>query len=181
MTPREWWLYRLIKGATEQGILLSIPEIIARQEQDRVENKLTFSDLYQFKESEGNHSNCPAIYEDIHTINESDEIDKIICFKNNQFYVGNESEMIEYHNKLYHNVCRDSHKCKIIRDKISQEGQGKLFTFDLNEISNSKGREYHEAFIKNESLVKENDKLKEMIKLLKNENKMWKERALCKN
>ena len=180
LSPRQWWLYRLIKSATENGQLLSIPDIIEYQKVGRENGTLTFSDLYQFKESEGNHSNCPAIYEDKDIINESDELDKIICVKNNRFYLGNESEMIEYHNKLYHNVCRDSHKCKVIRDKISQDGQMKLFTYDLVEMEKSKGRDYHEAFIRQESLVKENEKLKELIKLLKNENQMWKERCLAK-
>lgn len=180
---RQWWLYRLIKENSEQEIKLSIPDIIKQQESDRLANKLTFTDLYSFKESEGNHSNCPQIYDDVHTINESDELDKIICFKNNQFYLGTESEMIEYHNKLYHNVCRDSHKCKVIRDKISQNGQCKLFTFDLVEMEKSQGRDYHQAFIRQESLVKENEKLKDQIKELKNiiqmcknETKMWKDR-----
>lgn len=180
LNKRQWWLYRLIKNATEEGVLLSIPDIIANQKMENENGSLTFTDLYQFKESEGNHSNCPAIYEDKDIINESDELDKIICVKNNQFYIGTESEMIEYHNKLYHNVCRDSHKCKIIRDKISQDGQMKLFTYDLTEIEKSKGRDYHEAFIKQESLIKENEKLKKLIEFYKNENKMWKERCLEK-
>lgn len=183
LTPRQWWLYRLVKWASENDKKLSIKEIIDWQEKYHSEKKLTFSDLYQFKDTEGNHSNCPAIYEDKDIINESDEIDKIICVKNNQFYIGTEKETIEYHNKLMHNVCRDSHKCKIIRDKISQDGQYKLFTFELVEMEKSKGRDYHEAFIKQESLIKEIDKLEEKIKKLehdlqlqKNESKMWKER-----
>ena len=162
LSQRQWWLYRLIKENSENDSKLSIPEIIQYQNDFLELGKLPYRDLYQFKDTDGNHSNCPQIYEDKDIINESDELDKIICVKNNQFYIGTESEMIEYHNKLYHNVCRDSHKCKIIRDKIGQDGQGKLFTFDLNEISNSKGREYHEAFIKQESLNKELNKLKEM-------------------
>lgn len=178
MTPRQWWLYRMIKAYSENGSSLSIPQIIELQKRDKESGNLTFTDLYQFKESQGNHSNCPAIYEDKDIINESDEIDKIVCVKNNQFYLGTEREEIEYHNKLMHNVCRDSHKAKIIRDKISQEGQVKLFTFDLVSMEESKGRTYHEAFIRQESLVKENDRLRELITLLKNENKMWKERAL---
>lgn len=180
LTPRQWWLYRLIKSCSENDERLSIPQIIEYQSKYREQRRLPYSDLYQFKETEGNHSNCPAIYEDKDILNESDELDKIICVKNNQFYIGTESEMIEYHNKLYHNVCRDSHKCKIIRDKISQDGQGKLFTYDLVDIEKSKGREYHEAFIKQQSLNKENERLKEELKLWKNECKMWKERAIQK-
>lgn len=185
LSSRQWWLYRLIKSCSENDERLSIPQIIEYQSKYQEQGKLPYRDLYQFKETQGNHSNCPAIYEDKDIINESDELDKIICVKNNQFYLGTESEMIEYHNKLYHNVCRYSHKCKIIRDKISQEGQGKLFTYDLVEIQKSKGREYHDTFMKQETLNKENQKLKdtiqeykELIKAYKNEAQMWKERAL---
>lgn len=183
LTPRQWWLYRLVKWASEHEKKLSIKDIIEWQDKYSSDGRLTFTDLYQFKDAEGNHSNCPAIYEDKDIINESDEIDKIICVKNNQFYIGTEREVIEYHNKLMHNVCRDSRKCKIVRDKISQDGQVKLFTYDLVMMENSKGRDYHEAFLKQETLVKENDKLTEEIKRLKhdlllqkNESKMWKER-----
>ena len=184
LTPRQWWLYRLIKACSEQDKKLSIKEIIEYQTRYLEAKKLTYGDLYQFKETEGNHSNCPAIYDDVHTINECDRIDKIVCFKNNQFYIGTERETIEYHNKLMHNVCRDSHKAAIIRQKISQDGQYKLFTYDFVPVENSKGgREYHEAYINHETLLKENDKLiKEIEKLQrdlqfqKNESKMWKER-----
>lgn len=183
LTPRQWWLYRLVKWASENGKKLSIQDIIDYQTQYKNAGKLTFTDLYIFKDAEGNHSNCPQIYEDKDAINECDRIDKILCVKNNQFYIGTEKENIDYHNKLMHNVCRDSHKCKIIRDKISRDGQMKLFTFDLVAVEESKGRDYHEAFLLQQSLVKENDKLKKeneemklQIKMHKNEADMYKER-----
>lgn len=188
LEPRQWWLYRLIKASGEK---LSIADIVNYQNEMWEQGKLTYSNLYQFKETEGNHSNCPAIYQDIDTINECEELDKIIVKKNNQFWIGNEQETIQYHNRLMHNVCRDSHKAKRLRDKISQEGQGKLFTYDLVPMSESEGRDYHETFLKNETLAKELEKtqneLKEfkkqtelLIKELKNENKMWKERYYAK-
>ena len=176
LTPRQWWLYRLIKWASEQGDKLSIKNIIDYQEKYRAAGKLTYSDLYQFKDAEGNHSNCPQIYEDKDVLNESDQIDKVVCVKNNQFYLGSESENIEYHNKLMNKVCDYSHKAKIIRDKISQDGQMKLFTYDLVMAEETKGRDYHEAFLKQESLVKEIEKLKKQIELQKNETKMWRDR-----
>ncbi len=183
LTPRQWWLYRLLKALSEKEIKVSIKEIIEYQDRYYEAFKLTYDDLYQFNETEGNHSNCPAIYDDVHAINECDRIDKIVCFKNNQFYIGTEKEAIEYHNKLMHTVCRDSHKAAIIRDKISQDGQMKLFTADLVLMEESKGRDYHETFIRQQSLVKELDKkdaeikrLNELIQMYKNENKMWKER-----
>lgn len=183
LTPRQWWLYRLIKKASEENRKLYVAEIVQAQDNDKANGILTFDDLYQFKDADGNHSNCPQMYEDKDIINECDRIDKILCVSNGQFYLGNESETIKYHNKLMHNVCRDSHKAKIIRDKISQDGQGKLFTFDLVQAEQSQGRDYHEAFVRHENLLKELEKkdkeiadLKKLIQTYKNENQMWKDR-----
>ena len=182
-TPRQWWLYRLVRWASENEIKLSVKDIIGYQDKYKEKGKLTFDDYYLFKDAEGNHSNCPQIYEDKDIINECDRLDKIICVKNNQFYLGNEREEIEYHNKLMGKVCDYSHKAKVIRDKISEEGQIKLISWDFLEIEKSKGRDYHQAFARQESLIKENEKLlktieklKEEIKLYKNENQMWKDR-----
>lgn len=183
LTSRQWWLYRLIKWASENNNKLSIQDIIDYQQKYYEQKKLPYGDLYQFKDADGNHSNCPQIYADKDAINECDRIDKILCVKNNQFYIGTEKENIDYHNKLMHNVCRDSHKCKIIRDKISQDGQMKLFTYDLVLMEESKGRDYHQAFIRQESLLKEIEKLEKKIKDLnekvlmhKNEADMWRDR-----
>ena len=176
MTPRQWWLYRLIKKASESEQKLSIKEIIEQQELERLQGTLTFGDLYQFTESEGNHSNCPQIYEDKDVINDSEEVDKVVCVKNNQFYLGTESESIDYHNKLMYKVYTYSHKAKVVRNKIGQDGQNKLFTFDIVEMEKSKGRNYHEAFARQQKLIDEIEKLKKELELQKNATKMWKER-----
>ena len=176
LTPRQWWLYRLIRKASEESKRLSVAEIIEQQELAKKNNELTFTDFYFFKDASGNHSNCPELYADKDAINESDRIDKVLCVSNGQFYLGTERESIIYHNKLMHNVCRDSHKAKIIRDKISQDGQCKLFTFDLVQAEQSQGRDYHEAFVLQQNLLKELEEKEKLIKMLKNENQMWKDR-----
>jgi len=176
MTPRQRWLYRLVKQASLEERKLSIKEIIDYQEQDRVNGKLTFADLYQFNESEGNHSNCPQIYEDKDVINESDEVDKILCVKNNQFYLGTELEAVDYHNKLMYKVYTYSHKAKVVRDKVGQDMQEKLFTFDVIEMEKSQGRDYHEAFVRQQHLIDEIERLKKELQLQKNATQMWKER-----
>ena len=176
MTPRQWWLYRLIKRCSNEDRKLSIKEIIEYQEIDKNNFELTYDDYYVFTESEGNHSNCPQIYEDKDIINESEEVDKIICVKNNQFYLGTEEEEIEYHNKLVYKVCFYSHKAKVVRNKISQDGQEKLFTYDYVEMEKSQGRNYHEAFVRQQSLLNEVERLKKELQLQKNATAMWKER-----
>ena len=159
LSPRQWWLYRLIRENAKYGKKLSVEEIVEEQNIEQQQGRLTFTDLYTFAENDI-YKNCPAIYEDKDIINESDEIDKIVCVKNREFYLGNEQENIEYHNKLMKKVCDYSHKAKIIRDKISQDGQCKLFTFELIEMEKSKGRDYHEAFARQESLINEIEKYK---------------------
>ena len=183
MTPRQWWLYRLIKQASLENRKLSVKDIYESQQRDFEQGLLTYSDLYQFNESEGNHSNCPQIYDDKDLINESDEVDKVLCVKNNQFYLGTDVEAVEYHNKLMYKVYAYSHKAKVVRDKVGQDNQCKLFTFDLIEMEKSKGRDYHEAFINLDTLLKtikdQEEKIKELehqLKLQKNESQMWKER-----
>ena len=154
---------------------MSVEEIVAEQDLEFKQGTLPYTDLYTFAENDI-YKNCPALYEDKDIINESEEIDKILCVKNREFYLGNEQENIEYHNKLMKKVCDYSHKAKIIREKISQDGQCKLFTFDLIEMEKSKGRDYHEAFARQESLIKQIEDYKELIKQYKNAVQMWKDR-----
>ena len=175
LTPRQWWLYRLIRENAKYGKRLSVEEIVEEQNLEQKQGRLTFTDLYTFAENDI-YKNCPALYEDKDIINESDEIDKIVCVKNREFYLGNEQENIEYHNKLMKKVCDYSHKAKIIRDKISQDGQCKLFTYDYIEMEKSQGRDYHEAFARQETLINQIEKYKGLIEMYKNENAMWKER-----
>ena len=176
LSPRCWFLYRLVKSYSEQGKRISVEEIVSEQNLLAKQGELTFNDLYQFAENDI-YKNCPAIYEDKDIINESEEIDKILCCKNREFYIGSESENIEYHNKLMKKVCDYSHKAKLIREKISQNGQCKLFTYDLVEMEKSKnGRDYHETYLKQQSLVEELERVKEINKLQKNEIQMWKDR-----
>ena len=174
LSPRCWWLYRLVKSYSEQGKRISLEEIVEYQNANK--EKLTFTNFYQIDQDDKN-KNCSAIYEDKDQINESEEIDKILCCKNREFYIGSEQENIEYHNKLMKKVCDYSHKAKLIREKISQNGQMKLFTYDLVEMEKSKnGRDYHETYLLHQNLVEELEKYKNLIQLYKNENQMWKER-----
>lgn len=174
LSPRCWWLYRLVKSYSEQGKRISVEEIV--NEQNANKEKLTFTDFYQFAENDI-YKNCPAIYEDKDIINESEEIDKILCCKNREFYIGSEQENIEYHNKLMKKVCDYSHKAKLIREKISQNGQMKLFTYDLVEMEKSQnGRDYHETYLLHQNLVEELEETKKKIQLYKNETQMWKDR-----
>lgn len=167
LNSRQWWLYRLVRENAKYGKKVSVEEIVEQQEYEKASGKLPYTDLYTFAENDI-YKNCPAIYEDKDIINESDEIDKILCVKNREFYLGNEQENIEYHNKLMKKVCDYSHKAKIIRDKISQDGQCKLFTFDLIEMEKSKGRDYHEAFARQESLINEIKQKDDLIMQYKN-------------
>lgn len=175
LNPRCWWLYRLVRKKAYENKRMSVEEIVAEQDLEYKQGTLPYTDLYTFAENDI-YKNCPALYEDKDIINESEEIDKILCVKNREFYLGNEQENIEYHNKLMKKVCDYSHKAKIIREKISQDGQCKLFTYDLIEMEKSQGRDYHEAFARQESLINENKRKDELIEQYKNAVQMWKDR-----
>ena len=182
LTPRQLWLYQFIKYASECGETLSVEEIVERQNKAKELGNLPYDDLYTFADKDI-YKNCPAIYEDKDAINENDAIDQIVCCKNRKFYIGSEEETIEYHNKLYRKICTYSHKAKLVRSKISQDGQCKLF--DVNDIiaAETSGENYHDAFARHENLLKQIDNLKEenenletLVQQHKNAANMWKER-----
>lgn len=43
-------------------------------------------------------------------------------------------------------------------------------------MERSQGRDYHEAFARQETLINQIDKYQKLIEMYKNENAMWKER-----
>ena len=182
LTNRQKWLFNLLLTNSNQGKRLSVEKIVNEQKLELEQGTLPYANLYQFADNDI-YKNCPAIYEDKDQINESDEVGMVVCCKDREFYIGSEEENILYHNKLYKKICDYSHKCKVVRDKISANGQ--LHLFDVNSliIAEKEGISYNQAFIKNQSLLKtidslkeEVDKLQNLIKAYKNENQMWKDR-----
>lgn len=181
LTLRQNWLFNLLLKNSNKGKRLSIEEIVNEQNLEIEQGTLPYTNWYQFAENDI-YKNCPAIYDDKDVINESDEKSMVVCCKDREFYIGSEKENILYHNKLATKIYNYSHKCKVVRDKISADGQMQLFDVKTLELAD-KDTEFKQAFIKNQSLVKEieqKDKkieeLKNLIQLYKNENVMWKER-----
>lgn len=182
LTDRQKWLFKLLLATSLNGKRMSVEEIVLEQNKQVADMTLPYDNVYTFAEKDI-YKNCPAIYEDKDQINESDEVGMVVCCKDREFYIGSEEENILYHNKLYKKICDYSHKCKVVRDKISANGQ--LHLFDVNSliIAEKEGISYEQAFIKNQSLLKtidslkeEVDKLQNLIKAYKNENQMWKDR-----
>lgn len=181
LTLRQNWLFDTLYANSLKGKRLSVEEIVDLQNSELEQGTLPYNNLYSFAENDI-YKNCPAIYEDKDCINENDEKACVVCCKDRQFYIGSEKENILYHNKLANKIYTYSHKCKLVRNKISADGQMQLFDVKTLELAD-KDHEFKQAFIKNQSLVKELEKkdneiqkLKDLIKLYKNENQMWKER-----
>ncbi len=182
LTNRQSWLFNLLLTNSNQGKRLSVEEIVNAQNLEIEQGTLPYTNWYQFAENDI-YKNCPAIYEDKDILNESDEVAMVVCCKDREFYIGSEKENILYHNKLYKKICDYSHKCKVVRDKISANGQLHLFDVNALIVAEKQGIDYNQAFIKNQSLLKEIEKkdkeiadLKDLIKMYKNENQMWKDR-----
>lgn len=182
LTDRQKWLFKLLLAASLNGKRMSVEEIVMEQNRQVADMTLPYDNVYSFAEKDI-YKNCPAIYDDKDQINESDEVDMVVCVKDREFYIGSEKENIEYHNKLYKKICDYSHKCKLVRNKISADGQTHLFDVNKLIVAEKDGIDYNQAFIKNQSLLKELEKkderiaeLKDLIQKYKNENRMWKER-----
>lgn len=128
-----WKLYKLIKenpGITVKEICRALPE------------------YYQYKESEHNFTNCPSIYEDIDYLMSSARIEKIIIKDNGTFRLGTEEECIDYANKIYIKAKKLMAKYGAIKNRISKDGQSKLFSTALKVIDeNSQARPFVETYI----------------------------------
>ena len=52
LSPRQWWLYRLIRESAKYGKKLSVEEIVEEQNLEQKQGRLTFTDLYTFAEND---------------------------------------------------------------------------------------------------------------------------------
>ena len=105
-------------------------------------------EFYEFEDRDGNHSNCPQLYEDINIINESYEIEKIIATDNNNFHLLSEEAAQEYANKLKTQALKRLRKYWNIQKKIDNNGLQKFISTKGDPIDEqSKARHFVEAFL----------------------------------
>ncbi len=133
MLGYHWELYHLI----EENPNISVKEICEAMPK-----------FYHYKESQYNYTNVPTIYEDIDYIMSSPQTHKIIIKDEGRFRLGTEEECIEYAAKLYLQGKVAMAKYGAVKNRISQDGQGRLFDQYLKNIDESSGDPFIEAFVK---------------------------------
>lgn len=102
---------------------------------------------------------CSSIQQHIIEINECDEIEKIILYKNQTYKLASNKKEAEkfIKKKLLLKACRIFKRYWQQLDKINKDGQGKLLSNKGNPIDEkSKARKYVEAFV-NEALEDEKE------------------------
>lgn len=134
LNPRQWKLHDFFETheqANVQDVCNALPE------------------FYSVHITDGNYSNCPKLYEDINTLNESSQTDKIIVIKNNCFFRGTKDETEAYRNKLKIKALKAFKKYWNVDKKIKADGQGKLIGNNGDPITeDSSAREFIETFVR---------------------------------
>lgn len=141
VTPntRQWKLYQLVKERTANGLKTTIKDIC-----DALPN------YYSVKETRGNYSNCPLIYQDIDILNSIPKLELIVK-NNNSFKIPNHDEALEYAVRLQTRAFRLLHKFWVVDEKIDLHGQGVFLDKDGNAITEqSKARDWVKSFIEDE-------------------------------
>ena len=156
LTPRAWATYRLIK----HNSLVEHRKTTQREIYEKVRG-------YEWDNDEKTHDHCPAIWTDIKDNNESLEHDKIIIFKNFQYWIGSERETQRFLRDLWRALAPRLHRYWAFVNKVKMDGQGKLLDKNGNPL-NTTTSEFHKCFndydITLQKLIeldKEEDKKKE--------------------
>lgn len=141
LNSKQWRLYNFIKFITEQGRWTDKKEICTE-----------LNDLYSLQTTKNETSeinNCPAIYQDIKAINNSNEIEKIVVVDKNKIYLGSEEHCKDYAEKLKIKALKLLKRSWALTHKINSDGQGKIISCQGNVITEeSKARDFVEAFVK---------------------------------
>lgn len=128
-----WKLYNLIKEKPN----ISVKEIC-----------MAMPEYYEYKESEHNFTNCPAIYEDIDYLMNSPRIEKIIIKDNGRFRLGTKEECSEYAEKVFLKAKKLMAKYGAIVKRIRVDGMYKLLS-TTGEVIDGKSlaRPYVETYV----------------------------------
>ena len=136
LTPRQWATYRLIKENSLNGRKTTQKEIFEKV------------DGYVWNEEISAHDHCVAIGSDIRIINLSYETEKIICYKDFEYWLGTKEETENFIDDLWTQLAPRLYRYWFYKKKISNDGQCQLLSRQLKPIDEtSKAREYIESFL----------------------------------
>lgn len=143
LTTRQWKTYELIKSDSLQGKKTTQYEIYKNYPIER------FKDGYVWNDKKKSHDNCPAIWADIERINFSEEIEKIVIYKNFEYWLCSSVEEAQEFAKCY--LVAALKKLKRhwqVIEKVKKDGQCKLFSTKGDLIdSKSRARNYIESYL----------------------------------
>lgn len=143
MNARQWATYNLIKKRSEQGLETT---------QERVYNNYAIEDHedgYSWAVGRNTHDRCLKVWEDVHFINASSEVEKIIIMDKFTYRIATEEEANAYFEKLREKAIKAFSRAYNVKRKIKADGQGKLISCQGKEIDGeSKARRFVETFLK---------------------------------
>jgi len=140
LTTRQWALYNYLKAQAPRKV--GIKEI-----HDNI-------DGYSWHDYSDNK--LPQARVDMKAINESHETDAIIVLEKKHYYFANEEELEVYREKLLKKAMRCLHERKVLKDKRNLDGQYKLLSNRMEELS-PKCKEAHETLRHDKRIVIEAD------------------------
>lgn len=136
LTPKQWELYRLIY----HNSMFEHRKTTQKEICDTISG-------YEWDNSETCHDHCSSIWKDITENNLSFEHDKIIISKNFEYWIGSESETQEFIDGLWKQLQPRLMRYWLYKQKVAQNGQGKLLSNQLNPIDiDSKARTFIESY-----------------------------------
>ena len=138
LSPRHWALYRLIKSNSEAGLETTQEEICS------------VIDGFNYNDSEKVHDHCPTIWTAIKDINLSNEVEKIIIYKDFKAHLAHsQEELDEYLDDKWNELAPRLVRYWFLKKKASMDGQGKLLSDQLRPIDDdSRARAFVESFLR---------------------------------
>lgn len=125
LTNHQWRLYDYLKSLmeNENNRTTTVAEIVAKFPVSE-----EYPDGYSLKETEGNHSNCPKLYEDLKAITMTREVDMIVCLNHNNIRLGTELDVLRRLKHLKDRSRWEEEEIRTIEAKIKNNRQMKLLT-----------------------------------------------------
>lgn len=126
LTTHQWNLYNYLRKVMleENNRTMTVAELVQAFPFD----ELAYPDGYILKETDGNHSNCPKLYEDLKAITSSTQVDMIVCLNHNKIRLGTEKEVLKRYYALKQRTAWEEEEMRIIKQKIKNNRQMKLFS-----------------------------------------------------
>ncbi len=142
LNSRQWATYNFIKSHSELGQAVTQQAIYANYPIE------AHKDGYSWAKGENTHDRCLKVWEDVHAINASSEVEKIIVMDAFTYRLATEEEAGEYYAKLQERALKALVRAYNVKRKIKADGQGKLISCQGNPIDEeSHARRFVEAFM----------------------------------